>query len=76
MRSKAIMFATVTNIAAYLPFLLLSSDTGNSLYSLPIVMACSLIASRLVSMAFIPLLGYYLLQPSTTPEQPLAERQT
>lgn len=33
--AKAILFATVTNIAAYLPFLLLSGDTGNFLYSLP-----------------------------------------
>jgi multidrug efflux pump subunit AcrB len=74
--AKAILFATVTNIAAYLPFLLLSGDTGNFLHSLPIVMTCSLIASRLVSMTFIPLLGYYLLRPTTTPEQPLAERRT
>ena len=73
--AKAIMFATVTNIAAYLPFLLLSGDTGNFLYSLPIVMTCALIASRLVSMTFIPLLGYYLLRPSTKAEQPLAERR-
>src|SRR5262249_9221330 len=72
--AKAIMFATVTNIAAYLPFLLLSGDTGNFLYSLPIVMTCALIASRLVSMTFIPLLGYYLLRPNTKVEQPLAER--
>jgi multidrug efflux pump subunit AcrB len=27
------------------------------------VLACSLVASRLVSMTFIPLLGYYLLKP-------------
>ena len=33
------------------------------LYSLPIVMTCSLVASRIVSMTFIPLLGYYLLRP-------------
>ncbi|MFN7956111.1 MAG: efflux RND transporter permease subunit [bacterium] len=73
--ARAILFATVTNIAAYLPFLLLSGDTGKFLYSLPIVMTCSLIASRLVSMTFIPLLGYYLLRPSSRPEPSLAERR-
>lgn len=73
--AKAILFATVTNIAAYLPFLLLSGDTGNFLYSLPIVMTCALVASRLVSMTFIPLLGYYLLRPSVKAEQPLVERR-
>jgi len=73
--AKAIMFATVTNIAAYLPFLMLTGNTGEFLYSLPIVMACSLVASRLVSMTFIPLLGYYLLRPSTKPEPSVEERR-
>lgn len=65
--ATAIMFATITNIVAYLPFLLLSGDTGRFLYSLPIVIGCSLVASRLVSMTFIPLLGYYLLKPKAEP---------
>ena len=73
--AKAIMFATVTNIAAYLPFLMITGNTGEFLYSLPIVMACSLVASRLVSMTFIPLLGYYLLRPSTKPEPSVEERR-
>ena len=73
--AKAIMFATITNIAAYLPFLLLTGDTGDFLHSLPIVMTCSLIASRLVSMTFIPLIGYYLLRPSTKPERPMEYRR-
>ena len=67
------MYATVTNIVAYLPFLLLTGDTGKFLYSLPIVIACSLIASRIVSMTFIPLLGYYLLRPR--PEASMEERR-
>src|SRR5262250_1574637 len=50
--AKAIMFATITNIAAYLPFLMLTGNTGEFLHSLPIVMACALVASRLVSMTF------------------------
>jgi multidrug efflux pump subunit AcrB len=73
--AKAIMFATITNIAAYLPFLLLTGDTGDFLHSLPIVMTCSLIASRLVSMTFIPLIGYYLLRPSTKPERSMEDRR-
>src|SRR5262249_40281274 len=74
--AKAIMFATITNIAAYLPFLMLKGNTGDFLYSLPIVMACSLVASRLVSMTFIPLLGYYLLRPSSKPERSIEERRS
>jgi multidrug efflux pump subunit AcrB len=60
--SRAILFATVTNIVAYLPFLLLHGDTGRFVFSMPIVITCSLIASRLVSMTFIPLLGGWLLR--------------
>lgn len=71
--AKAIMYATVTNIAAYLPFLLLSGDTGRFLYSLPIVISCSLVASRLVSMSFIPFLGSHLLK--AYPEPTLDERR-
>jgi multidrug efflux pump subunit AcrB len=65
--AKAIMYATVTNIVAYLPFLLLSGNTGQFLFSLPIVISCSLLASRIASMTFIPLLGYYLLRPKAEP---------
>ncbi|HSA92745.1 MAG TPA: efflux RND transporter permease subunit [Terriglobales bacterium] len=71
--ATAILYATITNIVAYLPFLLLSGDTGKFLYSLPVVIACSLVASRIVSMTFIPLLGYYLLRPH--PEPPVEERR-
>jgi multidrug efflux pump subunit AcrB len=60
--SRAILFATVTNIVAYLPFLLLHGDTGRFVFSMPIVITCSLVASRLVSMTFIPLLGEWLLR--------------
>jgi multidrug efflux pump subunit AcrB len=71
--AKAILFATITNIVAYLPFLFLPGDTGTFLYSLPVVIACSLVASRLVSMTFIPLLGYYVLRPKAEPS--IAERR-
>jgi multidrug efflux pump subunit AcrB len=72
--AKAIMYATVTNIVAYVPFLFLPGDTGAFLYSMPVVIGCSLVASRLVSMTFIPLLGYYLLKPKAEPT--LEERRT
>jgi multidrug efflux pump subunit AcrB len=65
--AKAILFATITNIVAYLPFLLVPGDSGNFLYSLPVVIGASLVASRIVSMTFIPLLGYYLLRPKAEP---------
>jgi multidrug efflux pump subunit AcrB len=65
--ATAILYATITNIVAYVPFLLLSGDTGRFMYSLPVVIGCSLVASRLVSMTFIPLLGYYLLRPKAEP---------
>ena len=72
--ATAILYATITNIVAYLPFLLLTGSTGEFLFSLPIVMTCSLVASRLISMSFIPYLGYYLLKP--VPEKSVEERRT
>lgn len=74
--ATAIMYATITNIVAYLPFLLVTGSTGEFLHSLPIVMTVALIASRLVSMTFLPLLGYYLLRPEKKPEKSLEERRT
>src|SRR5262249_35592309 len=73
--ATAIVYATITNIVAYLPFLMISGDTGRFLYSLPIVMTASLISSRLVSMTFIPLLGYYLLRPGKKADVPMEERR-
>ena len=69
--ATAIMYATVTNIVAYLPFLMITGTTGEFIYSLPVVMTGSLMASRLASMTFIPLLGYYLLRPGKKPEPPI-----
>jgi len=73
--ATAIMFATITNIVAYLPMLLITGLTGNFMKSLPVVLACALVASRIVSMSFVPLLGYYLLTPSKNPAPPIAERR-
>jgi len=73
--SKAILFATITNIVAYLPFLMLSGDTGRFLKSLPIVLAFSLVASYIVAMTFIPALSYYLLRAPKKPSPPIEERR-
>src|SRR5262249_7233014 len=74
--ATAILFATITNIVAYLPFLLLPGDTGHFITTLPIVLTCSLVASRLVSMTFIPLLGYHLLRPRRKLEKSLEQRRS
>ena len=74
--ARAIMYATLTNVAAYLPLLMLSGDIGHFIYSLPVVMASALIASRIVSMTFIPLLGYYLLRPPKQAEPDMQERRS
>ena len=74
--ATAILYATLTNIVAYLPFLMVTGNTGEFLYSLPIVMTCALVASRLASMTFIPLLGYYILRPDKEPEKPIEVRRT
>ena len=73
--ATAILYATITNIVAYLPFLMLTGSTGEFLHSLPIVMTVALVASRLVSMTFLPLLGYYLLRPEKKLEKTLEERR-
>ncbi len=73
--ATAIMFATITNIVAFLPMLLISGTTGAFIYSMPVVITCSLVASRIVSMTFVPLLGYYLLRPSKRPEESMEERR-
>ena len=73
--ARAILYATITNIVAYLPFGLLSKDTGKFMISLPVVMTAALIASRLVSMTFIPMLGYYWLRPAKKKPLPIEEQR-
>jgi len=68
------LYATVTNIVAYLPFLMLTGDTGKFMYSLPIVITCSLIAAQVVAMTFVPLISRYLLKPK--PEVPIEQQRT
>ncbi len=74
--SKAILFATLTNIVAYIPFLLVTGNTGDFLYSLPIVMTAALVSSRVVAMTFVPLLARYLLKPAKKPELSAEEKRS
>src|SRR5215469_8412213 len=73
--ARAILYATATNIISYLPFLMLTGSTGDFLRSLPIVMTAALVSSRLASMTFIPLLGYYLLKPRAGGETTIEQRR-
>jgi len=73
--ATAILFATVTNIAAYLPFLTIPGDVGMFIRSLPVVLTLSLVASRLVSMTFVPLLGASILRAPSRPPPTAAERR-
>lgn len=59
---RAIFFGTLINIVAFLPLALLPGDMGAFILSLPIVITLTLVSSRVVSMTFIPLLGYYILK--------------
>lgn len=74
--ARAILYATITNAIAYLPFLLLKGDTGRYLFAMPVVITASLVASRLVSMTFIPFLGRYLLIASKKPKLSDDERRS
>jgi multidrug efflux pump subunit AcrB len=73
--ATAIFFATITNVIAYLPFLMLTGNTGQFLRSLPIVMTASLLCALIVSMTFIPLLGYYIQRPPKKKELSIEEKR-
>jgi multidrug efflux pump subunit AcrB len=60
--ARAILYATLTNCVAFLPLLLVRGKVGEFIYSLPVVVGASLVSSRVVSMTFMPLLGFYLLR--------------
>src|SRR5712672_4669478 len=73
--ATAIFYATLTNIIAYLPFLMLSGNTGEFLKSLPIVMTTALLCALVVAMTFVPLLGYYIQRPPARKEPTLEEKR-
>lgn len=59
---RAILFGTIINVVAFLPLALLPGDMGAFIIALPIVITLALVSSRIVSMTFIPLLGYHFLR--------------
>src|SRR6266702_853678 len=71
----AIFYATLTNIIAYLPFLMLNGNTGEFLKSLPIVMTTALLCALVVAMTFVPLLGYYIQRPPARKESNIEEKR-
>src|SRR5437870_2820313 len=73
--ATAIVFATLTNIIAYLPFLMLRGNTGEFLRSLPIVMTAALLSALVVAMTFVPLLGYYIQRPPKRKELTVEEKR-
>ena len=73
--ATAIFYATITNIIAYLPFLMLTGNTGEFLKSLPIVMTASLLCALIVAMTFVPFLGYYILRAPAKREPTIEERR-
>src|SRR5260370_27336254 len=73
--ATAIFFATLTNIIAYLPFLMLTGKTGEFLRSLPIVMTAALLCALVVAMTFVPLLGYYIQRPPKKKELTVEEKR-
>ena len=73
--ATAIFFATITNIIAYLPFLMLNGNTGQFLRSLPIVMTASLLCALVVAMTFIPPLGYYIQRPPKKRELTIEDKR-
>jgi multidrug efflux pump subunit AcrB len=73
--ATAIFYATLTNIIAYLPFLMLTGNTGEFLKSLPIVMTTALLCALVVAMTFVPLLGYYIQRPPARKEATIEEKR-
>src|SRR6202050_1343068 len=73
--ATAIFYATITNIIAYLPFLMLTGNTGEFLKSLPVVMTASLLCALCVAMTFVPFLGYYILRAPAKREPTIEEKR-
>src|SRR5271165_2493432 len=71
--ATAIFYATITNVIAYLPFLMLTGNTGEFLKSLPVVMTVSLLCAYFVAMSFVPFLGYYILRAPAKREPTIEE---
>ena len=60
--ARAVFYATLTNVVAFLPLLLVTGKTGDFIFALPVVVSFSLLASMIVAWTFAPLLGFYMLK--------------
>lgn len=60
--ARAVFYATLTNVVAFIPLLLVKGKTGDFIYSLPIVVSFSLLSAMIVAWTFAPLLGFYMLK--------------
>lgn len=74
--SLTILFATLTNVVAYLPFLAVREDIGRFIRSLPVVMTISLLSAWILSLTFVPMFGALLLRrPKQRGPTPAERRQ-
>jgi len=61
----AIASGTITTMLAFLPMLMLASDTGDFIRSMPVTVVLVLLASLLIALTFTPLLASKFLLPKT-----------
>ncbi len=59
---RAIIYATLINIVAFLPLALLPGDTGAFMIAFPLVVTFALLSAFVVSTTFVPLLSFYVLK--------------
>jgi multidrug efflux pump subunit AcrB len=59
-----VLMATLTTVFAFLPMLLLKGSNGEYVYSLPVVVATTLMVSWVVALTATALMSYWLLRPS------------
>lgn len=62
-----VLAATVTIIAAFMPMILIKGSTGEFIFTLPITIAVSLIASYFVALFLTPLLCYTFIKQGLHP---------
>ena len=74
--SVTILFATLTNIVAYLPLISMPGVMGTYIRSLPIVMTIALLGAWLVSLTFVPTLGFTILRAPKKVADSIAVRRT
>lgn len=58
-----VLIATTTTVFAFLPMLTLPGGTGEYIYSLPVVVAVTLLLSFFVAMTLTTIMAYWLIRP-------------